>query len=149
MDKQKKEYMKRSLDYLQEVAQIPIDFSNMQDILLGNPIFLGDSVQSFRSISNKMMISTIGSTFKNLLTIHTPDETLEHSKLDDIDLFRNRTANISYAKYESRDSLLFSTEREISLAEKNKIDVKLSFKQYDFNKELSVNFSVPKNYKRK
>ena len=34
MDKQKKEYMKRSLDYLQEVAQIPIDFGNMQDILL-------------------------------------------------------------------------------------------------------------------
>lgn len=149
IDKQKKEYMKRSLAYLQEVAQIPLDFANMQDILLGNPIFMGDSIQSFRSTANKMMLSTIGSSFKNLLTIQMPEGTLEHSKLDDVDLYRNRTANISYAKYEARDSILFSTEREISLAEKNKIDVKLSFKQFEFNKELSVNFNIPKNYKRK
>ncbi len=149
LDKQKKRYMMRSLDYLQEVAQIPIDFGNMQDILLGNPIFLGDSVQSFRSTGNKMMLSTVGNLFKNLLTIHMPDGTLEHSKLDDVDLFRNRTANISYSGYEMRDNIIFSTEREISLAEKNKIDIKLSFRQFDFNKELSVNFQIPKNYKQK
>ena len=43
----------------------------------------------------------------------------------------------------------FSTYREITVAEKTKVDVKMDYKQYDFNPELTYPFSVPKNYKTK
>jgi len=45
--------------------------------------------------------------------------------------------------------VLFSTVRHITVSEKNKLDIRLQFKQVEFNKELSVYFSVPKNYLRK
>ena len=72
-----------------------------------------------------------------------------HSKLDDVDINRNRTADITYGEFENKDNIIFSTYREITVSEKNKLDVHLNYKQYDFNKELQITFNMPKNFKRK
>ena len=72
-----------------------------------------------------------------------------HSKLDDLDVARNRTADITYGDYENKSGFDFSTYREITVSEKNKLDIRLNYKQYEFNKDLSVSFRVPKNYKIK
>ena len=72
-----------------------------------------------------------------------------HSKLDDIDIARNRTADLTYGDYENKAGFNFSTYREITVSEKNKLDIQLNFKQYEFNKVLSVSFNIPKNYIRR
>jgi hypothetical protein len=74
---------------------------------------------------------------------------LVHAKLDDVDITRSRTANLSYDDYETKRGKLFSTKRRISVAEKNKLDITLNFKQVEFDQEVNFPFSVPKNYKRK
>jgi hypothetical protein len=74
---------------------------------------------------------------------------LVHSKLDDTDISRSRTANLSYGDYENKKGKLFSTKRRISVSEKNKLDISLNFKQYDFNQEVNFPFSIPRNYKRR
>jgi len=149
LNKQDKEVKYRSLDYLQEVTQIPFDFKTLQDLIIGNPIFIGDSVISFRKIDNKILLSTMDPFFKNLLTISSDNKIMMHSKMDDIDVSRSRTADITYDGYENTLGFNFSTDREISVSEKNKLDVKLNYKQYEFNKEVSITFNVPKNYKLK
>ena len=77
------------------------------------------------------------------------DHLVHHSKLDDVDILRSRTCFINYSDYETDKGVKFSTNRSISVTEKTKLDVKLNFKQYEFNETLSYPFSVPKNYKRK
>lgn len=149
MNKQDKEVQYRSLDYLQEVTQIPFDYKTLQDILLGNPVFFNDSTVSFKKLGEFVLASSIGNDFKNLLTLSTNNNLLLHSKLDDVDIYRNRTASITYDDYVNNSDRAFSTKRQIIISEKNKIDIRLNFKQFEFNKELSVNFSVPKNYKKK
>ena len=94
-------------------------------------------------------MGTVGAVFKNLLTIKANNKLLTHIKLDDIDISRNRTADITYDNYESSNGFNFSTYRQIIASEKNKLDLRLNFKQYEFNKELSVTFNVPRNYKIK
>jgi 3-phenylpropionate/cinnamic acid dioxygenase small subunit len=84
-----------------------------------------------------------------LLTLSDDNITLLHSKLDDIDMLRSRTADITYDGYENSSGMHFSTNREITASEKNRLDIKLNFKQYEFNKELSMVFNVPRNYTRK
>ena len=86
--------------------------------------------------------------FKNLFTIGETDKLTQHSKLDDMDELKNRTCYLTYTDYENKKGVNFSTKREISVVEKKKLDIKLNFKQYDFNETLSFPFSVPKNYKR-
>lgn len=149
IDKINKEVQFRSIDYLQEVTQIPFDFKTLQDLLLGNPIFFTDSVVSYKETESKILLGTVGQDFKHLLTINKPGNTVVHSKLDDLDINRNRTADITYDEFEQHNAINFSTYREITVSEKNKLDIQLKFKQYEFDKEIQVNFNIPKNYKRR
>jgi hypothetical protein len=149
MNTRDKEVQYRSLDYLQEVTEIPFDYKTIQDILIGNPIFLDSNIVSFKKTDSRILVSTIGGFFKNLLTLSADNNLLLHSKLDDVDVNRNRTADITYDDFENKAGFDFSTYREITVSEKNKLDIRLNYKQYEFNKELSVSFKVPKNYKRK
>ena len=150
LNKQDKEVQYRSLDFLQEVTQIAFDFKTLQELLIGNPVFSDtNNIVSYKMTENQVLLSTIGQYFKNLLSLSTDNYLLMHSKLDDVDLSRNRTADLTYGSYENKSGFNFSTYREITLSEKNKLDIQLNFKQYEFNKELSVSFNVPKNYTKK
>ena len=144
-----KEVQYRSLDYLQDVTEIPFDYKTIQDLLIGNPIFFDSTTVSVKKTDSKILLFTAGQFFKNLLTLSADNDLLTHSKLDDVDAMRNRTADITYDDFENMDGIDFSTYREITLSEKNKLDIRLKYKQYEFNKELSVSFKVPKNYERK
>jgi len=135
--------------YIEDIAHIPLTFSVLQDIIVGNPVYIGDSIVSYRQTANHILLGTVSDLFKNLLTISSDHSLLERSKLDDIDVGQNRTADLTYGGYEKKGNLYFSAYREITVAEKTKVDISLDFKQYDFNNELSFPFSVPKNYKSK
>lgn len=135
--------------YVENIAHIPLSFSILQDILIGNPVYMGDSIVSYRQSEDYVMIGTIGNSFKNLLTISVDNNHLERIKLDDIDLNQNRTAGLLYNGYDKNNNIDFSTYREINVSEKSKVDIRILFKQYEFNKELSFPFNIPHNYKIK
>jgi Domain of unknown function (DUF4292) len=138
-----------SFSYVEDIAHIPLNFSTLQDLIVGNPIYVGDSIVAFRQTENHILIGTVGKFFKNLLTISADNNLIERSKLDDIDISQNRTGDLTYGQYEKNNNVSFATYREITVAEKTKVDVSLLFKQYEFNKELSFPFSIPRNYKTK
>jgi len=149
-DKQAKEVQYRTLEYLQEVTEIPFDFNTLQNLLIGNPVFFDDNISSYRQFDQYSLVTAVGEYFKNLLTLSNDRFLLMRCKLDDVDISRNRTADISYGDYvQQGGGFPFSTTRRILISEKNKIDVQMNFKQFEFNKDLSVSFNVPKNYKRK
>jgi len=135
--------------YIENVAHIPLNFSLLQDILIGNPIYMGDSIVSFRQTESHVMVGTTGEYFKNLLTLSNDGYELQRIKLDDIHLNQNRTAGLSYSDYEKNNDFNFSINRSISVSEKTKVDIEIQFKQYEFNKELSFPFNIPRNYKTK
>jgi len=146
LNKQDKEVLHRSLDYLQDVTEIPFDYYTLQDLLVGNPIFIDSNIVYYKKTDNQILFSMRGKFFKHLLTLSSDNYFLTHSKLDDVDVSRSRTADLTYADYENKVGFNFSTYREITVSEKNKLDIRMNFKQYEFNKELSVSFNIPKNY---
>ncbi len=139
----------RPFSYIEEITKIPLNFSTLQDLLIGNPIYVGDSIVNYRKTENHILIATIGKFFKNLITVSADNKLIQRSKLDDLDVNQNRTADITYGEYEKNSNLYFATDREITVAEKTKVDISLSYKQYEFNKELSFRFVIPPNYKTK
>jgi hypothetical protein len=150
LNKLDKQVEYHSLSYLEDVAKIPLDFNTLEDLILGNPIYVGNRIVAYKKTENRILISTVGEHFKNLLTLSaTNNDLVERSKLDDINLAYNRTGDLTYYEYENKSGVFFSTFREITVAEKTKVDITLNFKQYDFNNDLSFPFSIPKNYKRK
>ena len=149
LDKQQKEAKLKSLDYLQEVTQIPFDYKTLQDLLIGNPVFMSDSIISFKKNENITLLATVDDYFKNLITLSSENSLILHSKMDDVDVTRSRTAQISYFDYQNVNGIFFSSSREIDVSEKSKLNVKLNYKQFEFDKEVSITFNIPKNYKRK
>jgi Domain of unknown function (DUF4292) len=147
LNKQDRIYTARSVSYLQEITALPLDLSSLQDILIGNPVFVdSDNVVSYSKTENSVSLLSIGDWFKNLLTLDKSGR-IDNCKLDDIDITRSRTCNLSYDDYENKKGPVFASRRRITITEKSKLDIKLNFKQYDFNETLSFPFSVPKNYK--
>jgi hypothetical protein len=147
LNKQDKIYTARSVAYLQEMTALPLDLPKLQDILVGNPVFLDSEILSYSKTDNSISLLTAGEWFRHLLTLNASGR-IENSKLDDADPARSRTCNLSYTDYENKKGVEFSTKRRITVAEKSNLDIKLDFKQYDFNETLSFPFSIPKNYKR-
>lgn len=139
----------RSISYLQDFAQVPISFFDLEDVIVGNPIFVDSNIVSYKSTANGLQVLMISRLFKNLVTLETKDLRIVHSKLDDTDPLRSRTCDITYSDYTSQGGINFSTTREIVVAEKSKLDINLSFKQYNFNGPETFPFNVPKSYKKK
>ncbi|HXD76173.1 MAG TPA: DUF4292 domain-containing protein [Puia sp.] len=150
LDRIKKVARLRSVSYLQEQVNLPVDFGTIQDILIGNPIFLDTAnILYYRTEKKGYTLFSVGRLFSNFLTLN-PDNTLNHSKLDDTDPMRARTCDITYGDYDFAGPRPFSTYRKISVAEKGKVDIEIGInKRYKFNEVLSYPFSVPKNYKRR
>ncbi len=149
LNKLEKRVEEHPFTFIESIAKIPLDFKTLQDLIVGNPIFLGDKVVAYKVTENRMLLSTVGKYFKNLLTLSANNSLIERSKLDDLDVTLNRTGDLTYSDYENKSGVFFSTNREVTVAEKTKVDIKLNFKQYDFNTELSYPFSIPKNFKTK
>lgn len=148
LDKQKRIYTARSLSYLQEVTALPLDLTSLQELLIGNPVFLDPHIVSYSRTQENISLLSLGRFFKNLLTIRSDSKLVLSSKLDDMEETRNRTCYLSYSDYDNRKGVNFSRQRSIHVAESKKLDVKLNFRQYDFNETLSFPFNIPKNYSR-
>ncbi len=149
LNKLKKQVEEHPFSFIEKIAKIPLDFKTLQDLIVGNPIYLGDKVIGYKLTENRILLSTIGKYFKNLLTLSANNNLIERSKLDDLDVSLNRTGDLTYGNYENKSGVFFSTKREITVAEKTKVDIKLDFKQYDFNTALSYPFAIPNNFNKK
>lgn len=149
MDKMEKTFAPRSVGYLQEVIKLPMDFDVLQNLLVGNPVFFSDNIVSYKNNPDGLMALSLGTFFKHLITIDTSNNSILHSKLDDVDVLRNRTCDITLKNYVVIQNRLFSNEREITVTEKSKLDIKLEFKQVEFDAAQTFPFNIPKNYQRK
>ncbi len=139
----------RSVSYLKDIAHLPFDFNTLQDLIIGNAIYLDSNILFYRKNENGISLMSVGPLFKNYITLNGNDYTITHSKLDDVNVTGTRTCDLTYGDYEKKDTVMFSTYRKISVAERTKVDIQLGFKQFNFNDPLSFPFTIPKNYKRK
>jgi hypothetical protein len=149
MNKLEKEIQYRSIAYLQDITKLPFDFRTLQDLLVGNPIYFSNNISSFKQSENQLFVQSFGPLFKHLITLDTTNNNILHSKLDDADVARNRTADITFDDYEKKDGRAFSKDRQMTVIDKSKLDIHMDFKQFEFDQPQTFPFSVPKNYKVK
>jgi hypothetical protein len=90
----------------------------------------------------------VGEVFKHFLTVGTNNYLPSQSKLDDINPTKTRTCYIGYGDYQTKNNKRFSAFRKITVVEASKLDIELQFKQIDFNVDLNIPFTIPRNFKR-
>ena len=129
LNKLDKEYQVRSISYLQELAGLPLDLHTVQQLIIGNPVFLDSNVVSYTTNGPEVTLLSEGQWFRHLIAMNNNDHVVLQSKLDDVNELRSRTCFLTYSDYENDKGVNFSTNRTISVTEKTGLDVKLNFKQ--------------------
>jgi hypothetical protein len=147
LDKINRTSQKRSLSYLEKITKVPFDYKTLEDLILGNPVYLENTVVAYADQGEKISLSTLGDAFKHYITVGKTDLNVLFSKLDDVDVTRSRTANLAYSSYVASGPWMFAGVRKISLSEKTKLDVNLEFKQVEFDIPMTFPFGVPKNFR--
>jgi hypothetical protein len=149
LNKQENTIQYRQFSYLQEAVNLPIKFSDLQDLLIGNPIFLDSNIVAYESSDNFTLLTTLGKQFKNFSTFANPDLNLQRTKLDDVDIASSRSADLVYDGYEQNGTRLFAGKRKITVLYKNTTDIGLEFRQLQFDMPVNFPFTVPDKYKLK
>ena len=54
LDKQNKLYTARSIGYLQEVSALPVNLSTLQDLIIGNAVFVDSNIISYSKFDNSI-----------------------------------------------------------------------------------------------
>ena len=95
-----KKVERKPLSYLKEIIKIPFTFSTVQDLIVGNPIFMEHTkIVSYKNNMGKLQVGLTGALFKSLIILSEDNTKVLHLKLDDIDLNQNRTCDISYSDH--------------------------------------------------
>lgn len=147
LNKLEKVYIASSIDYLQDKLGLPLDLHTLQDLLIGNPVFINKEKSSYEKETDVLQIISETQYFKNLLAVAIPGYLPVLSKLEDVDNTKKRSAILAYKDYKQEGDQQFSVVRNIKVQYKTNIDINLRYKTYNFNSDISTPFSVPSSYK--
>ena len=141
---------KRPLQSLVEIVRIPFSFSTIQDLIVGNPIYMDNAkLLSFKKTEDKLQASLLGTLFKNLVVLDAEHTKILQLKLDDVDINEHRTCKISYDNHVKVNNMTFPLNREIAIEGKSKLIIHMEFKEFGFNEPLKYTFAIPRPGKRR
>jgi len=140
----------KPLSYLQEVIKIPFTYTTVQDLVIGNPIFMDNTnIISYKTSNGKLQVGLTGALFKSLIILSEDNAKVLNLKLDDIDINQHRTCEIFYSNHTIYGKFQFPQNRAISIAASNKLEIHMEVKEFGFDEPLKYTFAIPKPGKRK
>lgn len=145
INKLEKTIQSRPLGFINDYVSLPFSFNDLQNIIAGKVIFAGDSIRNLASADKFLRISTLQPQVENDIYFTLPSLLLARQDLNVKDKLESYRAEILFNEYEKSAVGYFSTYRYISVPA-NQQKVSLLFRQYEFNKELSVPFNRPAGY---
>jgi hypothetical protein len=145
-----KKVERRPLSYIQEALKIPFTYSMLEDLIVGNPIFMEEAqIVGYKMNNNKLQVGLAGKLFKNLISISEDNAKVLHLKLDDIDINQHRTCDITYTDHVPALQNQFPLNRDIAIAAQSRLEIHMEVKEYTFNEPLKYTFAIPKPGKRR
>ena len=141
---------RRPLAYIQDVVKIPFTYITLEDLIVGNPIFMeGANIVTYKTNNNKLQVGLVGNLFKNLISLSDDNARVLHLKLDDIDINQHRTCDITYYNHSPALQTQFPLNRDIAIAGQARLEIHMEVKEFTFNEPLKYTFAIPKPGKRR
>src|SRR5678810_606150 len=98
LNKLDKEYQVRSLEYLTEVAALPLDLRTVQELIIGNPVFLDSNIVSYSTEGNKISLLSEGQWFRHLISMNNNDHPVSYTHLRAHETGRNLVCRLLLEK---------------------------------------------------
>lgn len=142
-DKFNKKLYLRAMSDARDLLNIPFDFTTLQDMIIGNPVFLSDSIYQVVKTPAIISFSCDSTLYTSLFNVFADDYLLQQSKVMDKDGDSNRSCELTYGEYKDVEGHRFATRRRIFVEEKNITRIAMDFNRMEFNQPLTFPFTVP------
>ena len=143
----KKQYL-RAIKDANDLLNIPFDFKTLQNMIIGNPVYLTDSIYQVIKTPSVISFSCDSTLFTSLFNVFADDYVLQQSKVMDKDSTHKRSCELTYGEYKSQDGHKFATRRRIFVEEKNVTRINMDFNKVEFDQPATFPFTIPANYSK-
>jgi hypothetical protein len=147
----KKTITLRSADSLQQLFRIPFDFSSLQDLIVGNPPVVTDSIDQLEadSVHNGISFSCQSPDWLCDYLMDAGNYLLLKNALSQMDTSTGtRSAQESFGEYMLIDQHQFSTKRHFVIQTGSETTADIKFSHVEFNKIIDFPFPEVNNFRR-
>ncbi len=138
-----------SIDQLQKITKLPLKFKDLQNVILGNPIFINGDSSTFEVQKDSVIVTATSNLLTAVYSFIKNNFQLAKSDFKTENNPSVTGAVIDYNNYQPAGIMNFSTDRNIAVTGTLPSTLQLSFKEYNFNQPQSFVFTVSKNYRIK
>lgn len=141
-----KQYYETTVDFLESLANYPLDFNMLQNIFFGNPIVEGDKKSALSITKAHYCLENALKDLDLTVCVEPENYTIAQMSVQDEDAARYLQMNLE--EYEKIDKQLFSKKRFLSIETPQKYTVDIKLSRIKVNEVQRTNFEVPEKYKK-
>lgn len=134
----------------QELLKLSMDFKTLEDLIVGNPVFLSDSITNIVTTQSVISFASVQDNLTSLFNIFADDYVLQQCKVTekDNDSATPRTGELTYGDHKTVGGRKFAFQRRIYAEDKSVVKVVLDFKKVEFDNTQTFPFPIPSRYTR-
>lgn len=145
----KKTLTLRSADSLQQLLNIPCDFRTLQDLLIGNPAMLGDSLTDFRTDSaGTLSFASLQGRLRSEYVFDGDYRLLENNLSVRDTSGAQRSSREAFDEYQQQDGRDFSLRRSVLVETGTETTALIRFSHVAFDEALSFPFPEVRDFTR-
>jgi hypothetical protein len=143
------EYYAEPLSYLEKTYGVPADLAALQNILLGNPVFLQTSGFQLSDTPEHYRLSGQGGGITSLFNINKTDLTLAQMELEDPQKLQAVRYSLSnYGELAGNRKFSYLRLLELSSPSSGKMSAGIEFSDVEINVPKDNKFEIPEKYTR-
>lgn len=151
-------YVAKNLSYIEQTFGVPLDFSILQDVLLGNPVFLTekDKLTLEKSVDGDVILRGKDNRWKATYKLDATNFAVKEMLFEEP--ATNRFLKIGYKNYakvrmpnglQQNFSYLRTIEVESSQTGKVSVQLEIEAESLEINVPKNIKFEIPSHYERR
>jgi hypothetical protein len=146
MNKQESSVWISSIDHLQRLTKLPLTFKDFQNIILGRPVLNNNTNLDYQFKKDSITVTATSELVKSIYSFTKSNFLLGQSNFETANDPEVTSANIFYNNYDSVNNINFSASRDIAISGSSPANLRVNFKEYNFNQPQTFLFRISKNY---
>lgn len=134
-------------DFLKDFTRAPLGFKQLQNLFIGNALFVSDTLTSAADSSDEKYFLTqlLGVALFQKSAYNKNTFKLVSASI--IDSAMNQNMNVFYSNFYVRSDNFYPSNIAINIAAQKNVACTFKLSNFAFEKKREIQFSVPKNYK--
>lgn len=145
IDRLNQEYIPRDINFLKSAFQIDADFYDLQNLILGNPVYYDSATLNTGESDDKYVLLAETPVYKNTLWL-SPDYDILRMFIEDLIALRSLT--LEYSAYQKIEGRQFAFIRNIQLDAQDDLTAHVEFTKVEFDQPFGFTFTVNPKYIR-